>query len=64
MFTHLFGRLTNRASSQASPRRRVALNLARLEERCVPAVLMESGAPTSIPTWGIQPTPKEEKEKK
>ena len=57
MFTHLFGRLTNRASSQASPRRRVALNLARLEERCVPAVLMESGAPTSIPTWGIQPTP-------
>lgn len=57
MFTHLFGRLTNRTSSQATPRRRVALNLARLEERCVPAVLMESGAPTSIPTWGIQPTP-------
>ena len=57
MFMHLFGRLTNRTSSQATPRQRVALNLVSLEERVVPAqILLASGADASSTTfWAKEP---------
>ncbi|MFM8932529.1 MAG: FG-GAP-like repeat-containing protein, partial [Gemmataceae bacterium] len=56
MFARLFDRLTGQPSNQASKRRQIALSLARLEDRCVPAVLMTNGGQDSIPTWGETPT--------